>query len=125
MRIKSFNVSISHHFTHSYVSAEHIPSNILTLVLRVRVWVLRHSVVSDFLRPHELKSHQAPLSMEFPRQEHWSVLPFPTSRDLPDPGIEPRSAALAGRFCTTEHLRSPVLRVASIYWAFTMFQTLY
>ena len=123
MRIKSLTVSKSHHFSHSYVSAEHIPSNILTL--RVRACVLRPSVVSDSLRPHELKSHQAPLSMEFPRQEHWSALPFPTSRDLPDPGIEPRSAALAGEFCTTEHLRSPVLRVASIYRAFTMFQTLY
>ena len=29
--------------------------------------------------------------MEFPRQEYWSGLPFPTSGDLPDPGIEPAS----------------------------------
>ena len=34
---------------------------------------------------------QAPLSMEFPRQEYWSGLPFPTPGDLPDPGIEPES----------------------------------
>ena len=36
---------------------------------------------------------QARLSMEFSRQEDWSwsVLPFPSSGDLPDPGIEPRS----------------------------------
>ena len=33
-------------------------------------------------------AHQAPLSMGFPRQEYWSVLPFPPSRDLPNPGIE-------------------------------------
>ena len=33
--------------------------------------------------------HQAPLSMEFSRQEYWSGLPFPSSGDLPDPGIEP------------------------------------
>ena len=33
--------------------------------------------------------HQAPLSMEFSRQEYWSVLPFPTPGDLSDPGIEP------------------------------------
>ena len=32
----------------------------------------------------------APLSMGFPRQEHWSGLPFPTG-DLPNPGIEPAS----------------------------------
>ena len=38
--------------------------------------------------------HQAPLFMEFPRQEYWSALPFPSPGDLPDPGIEPRSPAL-------------------------------
>ena len=36
------------------------------------------------------------------RQEHWSELPFPSPGDLPDPGIEPRTPALAGRFFTTE-----------------------
>ena len=41
---------------------------------------------------------QALLSMGFPRQEHWSGLPFPPPGDLPDPGIEPSSPALAGRF---------------------------
>ena len=39
--------------------------------------------------------------MEFPRQECWSELPFPTPGDLPDPEIEPVSPALAGRFFTT------------------------
>ena len=33
---------------------------------------------------------QAPLSMEFSRQEYWSGLPFPSPGDLPNPGIEPR-----------------------------------
>ena len=47
-------------------------------------------------------ANQAPLSMEFSRQEYWRGLPFPTSADLPDPGIEPESPALAGRFLTTE-----------------------
>ena len=37
---------------------------------------------------------QAPLSMEFSRQEYWSELPFPPSGDLLDPGIEPGSPAL-------------------------------
>ena len=49
-------------------------------------------------------AHQAPLFMGFSRQEYWSSLPFPTSSDLPNPGIEPtslRSPALAGRFFTT------------------------
>ena len=36
-------------------------------------------------------AHEAPLSLGFSRQEHWSGLPFPASGDLPDPGIEPVS----------------------------------
>ena len=32
-------------------------------------------------------AHQAPLSMEFSRQEYWSGLPFPSPGHLPDPGI--------------------------------------
>ena len=39
-------------------------------------------------------AHQAPPSMEFPRQEYWSGLPFPSPGDLPDPGFEPGSTAL-------------------------------
>ena len=38
--------------------------------------------------------HQAPLSMEFSRQEYWSGLPFPSPGFLPDSGIEPGSPAL-------------------------------
>ena len=38
--------------------------------------------------------YQAPLSMEFSRQEYRSGLTFPSSGDLPDPGIKPRSPAL-------------------------------
>ena len=37
---------------------------------------------------------QAPLFMEFPWQEYWSRLPFPSPGNLPDPGIEPVSPAL-------------------------------
>ena len=39
-------------------------------------------------------AYQAPLSMEFSRQEYWSGLPFPSPGDLSDPGIEPKSPAL-------------------------------
>ena len=38
-------------------------------------------------------AHQAALSMEFPRQEYWSGVPFPPPGDLPDPGIELASLA--------------------------------
>ena len=43
-----------------------------------------------------------PLSMGFPRQGYCSGLPFPSPGDLPDPGMEPASPALAGGFFTTE-----------------------
>ena len=40
-------------------------------------------------------AHQAPLSMEFSRQEYyWSGLPCPSPGDLPDLGIKPRSCTL-------------------------------
>ena len=44
---------------------------------------------------------QAPLSMEFSKQEYWSGLPCPSSEDLPDPGIKRASLispALADKF---------------------------
>ena len=39
-------------------------------------------------------AHQAPLSMEFSRQEYWSELLLPSPGNLADPGIEPGSPAL-------------------------------
>ena len=39
-------------------------------------------------------AHQAPLSVGFSRQEHWSGLSCPLPGDLPNPGIEPGSPAL-------------------------------
>ena len=47
-------------------------------------------------------ARQASLSMGFPRQEYWSGLPFWSPGDLSDPGIEPSSPALAGRFSASE-----------------------
>ena len=46
-------------------------------------------------------AHKAPLLMGFPRQE-WSGLSFPSPGNLPNPGIEPASPALAEGFFTTE-----------------------
>ena len=60
--------------------------------------VLRH--VQLFATPWTV-AHQNSLSMGFSGQEHGSGLPFPSPRDLPDPGIEPASPALAGSFFTT------------------------
>ena len=52
-----------------------------------------HSVVSDSTIPWTV-AHQAPLSMEFSRQEYWSGMLLHSPEDLTDPGIEPMSLAL-------------------------------
>ena len=55
--------------------------------------VLSRSVMSDSLWPHGLQGKLTRLLCPwgFSRQEHWSGLPFPPPRDLPNPGIEPRA----------------------------------
>ena len=50
---------------------------------------------------------QAPLSMEFPKQEYWSGLPFPSPGDLPDPGIEPGFPVFKVNSLPLSHLGSP------------------
>ena len=47
-------------------------------------------------------THQAPLSVGFPRQEYWSGLPFLSPGDLTRPGIEPTSPALTDGLFTAE-----------------------
>ena len=68
---------------------------------------------------------QAPLSMEFSRQEYWSGLPFPSPGDLPNPGIELGSPALQANSLPTElwgklflyHFLNPYM-VVLIFWLY-------
>ena len=53
-------------------------------------------------------AHQAPLSMEFSRQDYWSDLSVPSPKDLPGPGIEPGSPALQQILYCLSHLESPL-----------------
>ena len=62
--------------------------------------------MSDSATPWTV-AFQVPSSMGFPGQEYWTGLPFPSPGDLPDPGTEPASSALAGRFFTTEPPGNP------------------
>ena len=58
--------------------------------------------------------------MGLSRQDCWSVLPFPSPGDLPDPGIEPASPALAGGFSTAEPPGKPFTSICvlrSPLWA--------
>ena len=62
---------------------------------------ISHSDMSNTCDPMD-GSHQAPLFMEFSRQEYWSGLPFPYPRDLPNPGIESRPPTLQAKSFSTE-----------------------
>ena len=61
-------------------------------------------------------------SMGFPRQEYWSRLPFPSPRDLPDPGIELISPTLAGGFSLHRVLTDVYL---DLYVLFNEFDSLH
>ena len=54
-----------------------------------------------------VNSNQAPLSMEFSRQEYWSEQPFHSLGTLPDPGIKPGSCALQADSLPSESLGKP------------------
>ena len=56
------------------------------------------------------------LSMQFSGQEYWSGLPFPSPGDIPNPGIELGSLALAGRFFTVWATREA--HVHNLYMCF-------
>ena len=66
------------------------------------------SCVQLFVTPWTVNC-QAPLSMEFSRQEYWSRLPFPTPEGLPDPGIEPRTPTLQADTLPSEPLGKPMV----------------
>ena len=62
--------------------------------------------------------YQAPLSMEFSRQEYLEGgLPFPTLEDLPDPGIEPASHVSPALAFTTEPPGKPHIKWMEWWWA--------
>jgi len=69
--------------------------------------------LSLFATP-QIVAHQAALSLEFSRQEYQSGLPFPSPGDLPNPGIEPRSAALQADSLLSEPTGKPPLWICQI-----------
>ena len=61
-------------------------------------------------------AYQAPLSMEFFRQEYWSGLPYPPPGDLPNPGIKPASPStpsLQANSLPLSHWGSPLFILLS------------
>ena len=77
----------------------------------VCVCVFSRSVMSDSLLSHGLQPARllCPWIFQTRILEYWSRLPFPTPRDLPNPGIKPTSPALQANSLPLSHLRSPFL----------------
>ena len=73
-----------------------------------------HSVMSDSLWPPWAVAHQAPLAMEFSRQEYWSGLPLPSPGDLPKPGIEPSLLHCRQTLHHLSHQGSPTIWQSSV-----------
>ena len=61
----------------------------------------------SFVTPQTI-AHQAPLYMEFSRQEYWNGLPFPSPGDLSDPEIKPISPAWQANSLPLSRLGSPL-----------------
>ena len=61
--------------------------------------------------------------MGFPRQEYWSVSPFLSPRDLPDPGIEPDSPAWQADSLPLSHQGSQVIYVDTTEQDLTLLNT--
>ena len=62
---------------------------------------------NSFLTPW-IVACQAPLSMGFPRQKYWSGLPFPSPKQISDPGIEPMFPAWLTDSLPLSHQRNPL-----------------
>ena len=62
------------------------------------------------------EAHQAPLSVEFSRQEYWSGLSFPSKGDIPHLRIEPGSPTLQQIFYHLSHQGSQIKHIVTL-WA--------
>ena len=61
-------------------------------------------------------THQAPLFMELSRQEYWSVWPFPSPVDLPDPAIKPGFPVFQADSLPSEPPGKPIIYRSSLYF---------
>ena len=93
----------------------------ISLYISVCAWsggggraVFSRSVLSNSWH-HGLEAARLLCPWGFPRQEHWSGLPFPPPGDLLDPEIKPASPALADGFFTTESFGKPSVIHVCIY----------
>ena len=78
--------------------------------LKVSQSVLATQVISDSATPWTV-ARQVSLSVGFSRQQCWSGLPFPSPRDLPNPGIKPEAPELQADSSPSDPPAKPALKV--------------
>ena len=64
------------------------------MIFAKMVMVVQSLTPVQFVATPRIVALQTPLLMEFPRQEYWSGLPFPSPEDLPNSGIKAKSPVL-------------------------------
>ena len=83
------------------------------ILLHTTTWMNFENMLSEISISHSysatpwIVAHQAPLSMEFSRQEYWHRLPWLPAGYLPDPGIKLDSPALLPDSLPSEPPGSP------------------
>ena len=83
------------------------------IVNQLWVWKLL-SGIQLFVIPWTVAC-RVPLSMEFSRQEYWSGLPFPSPRDLLNPGIKPRYPALCADALPSKQPGKPLGQIIQVW----------
>ena len=76
--------------------------------LKVKKWNLATQSCPTLCNPVDCSPPDSPFT-KFTRQEYWSGLPFPSPRDLPNPGTEPGSPAFLADSLLFEPQGSPAL----------------
>ena len=96
-----WSATLTEHWFNTIILINAFPINKRDIVASPNLYwyavCVSHSVVPDSSATPWTVARQAPLPTEFSKHKYWSVLPFPSPGDLPNPGIKPRSPALAGR----------------------------
>ena len=102
-QILHFKSTIFHYNKHISIKKKNPPMSLscapFTHYLFKRIYsltcaALSHSAVSDSLQPHGLQPSRLLCLWGFSRQEYSSGMPCNPPGDLPNPGIEPRSATV-------------------------------
>ena len=96
-------------FNFNYISTENMRIFVLSQCLQSAIitWKIESESYPTLCDTMDYIACQVPLSIEFSRQEYWSRQPFPSSEDLPDLGIEPRSPALQEDTLPSEPPKKP------------------